>query len=205
MSKPEKCWCGGVVQHPAYSPHPAAERPTCAASKYHDPLATGKREIKTVYIAGPMSGYEDCNYPAFHRAAEQLQQAGFEVMNPANADKRVEFGHYTDFLREDLRMLLDSDAVALLPNWFQSVGARNEVQVAGTIGMEVHPIAHFLQGAETTAGSHVARKVEPVELMIRTTQHNPYDPYDPYDRVAVERAERRRSAASAYDAYGRLV
>lgn len=185
------CWCGGKV----LQARSEKDRPVCLASKYHDPLATGRHTIKTVYIAGPMSGYPECNYPAFHSAEVQLRAQGYDVRNPANADDRVEYGHYTDFLREDLRMLLDCDAVALLPEWHRSVGARNEVQVAGTIGLEVHPLSHFLEGAE------------PEGLKLEHPLFPKAAPVDrgPYDRVAEERAARRRSSYIVKDSYGAVV
>ena len=36
-----------------------------------------------VYIAGPMSGIENSNFPAFHAAAAELRALGHEVVNPA--------------------------------------------------------------------------------------------------------------------------
>lgn len=128
-----KCWCGGKVVGTA-----------CVDSRFHDPLATGTREpedITKLYVAGPMSGYPESNYPLFNRVSELLRQAGFEIVNPA------EFGngkHYIDFLREDLRLMLDCHGVAVLDKWWESTGARNEVQVAGVLKMPVHPWADWL-------------------------------------------------------------
>ena len=36
-----------------------------------------------VYIAGPMTGLPDLNYPAFNAAEEALTAAGHAVLNPA--------------------------------------------------------------------------------------------------------------------------
>lgn len=36
-----------------------------------------------VYVAGPMSGYEQFNRPAFHSAAKRLTDKGYVVLNPA--------------------------------------------------------------------------------------------------------------------------
>jgi hypothetical protein len=35
------------------------------------------------YIAGPMTGLPEFNFPAFHAAAASLRARGFEVENPA--------------------------------------------------------------------------------------------------------------------------
>jgi hypothetical protein len=39
---------------------------------------------KRLYLAGPMTGIEDFNYPAFNAMAERLRAAGYEVKNPAD-------------------------------------------------------------------------------------------------------------------------
>ena len=36
-----------------------------------------------IYIAGPMTGLPDSNYPAFHAAEARLQALGHEPHNPA--------------------------------------------------------------------------------------------------------------------------
>lgn len=114
----------------------------CTAGPTHDPLADGRpKVIRKLYIAGPMTGYPNANYPAFNLAAEQLRSAGFEVVNPAEISMaRYERVHYVDFLREDLKAMLDCDGIAALPNWWESTGARNEIMVAGTLKMPVYGV-----------------------------------------------------------------
>ena len=36
-----------------------------------------------IYVAGPMRGYPEFNFPSFHAAAAQLRAAGHTVFNPA--------------------------------------------------------------------------------------------------------------------------
>ena len=45
-----------------------------------------KRE-PTIYIAGPMRGVEEYNYPAFDRQAAALEKQGWQVINPAEMDR----------------------------------------------------------------------------------------------------------------------
>lgn len=121
------CWCGGEIY-----------RDECVASPEHEPYATGRKtRIEKLYVSGPMTGYAECNYPAFNGAAEMLRVWGYEVVNPAEQGNN---GHYTDILREDIRVLLDCDGVALLPNWWESNGSRAEVHVAGLLKMPVREL-----------------------------------------------------------------
>ena len=113
-------------------------------SKYHNPYATGRRsEIKLLYVAGPMTGYTECNYPAFNAAAADLRAHGYSVVNPVDVNP-PEHCHYVDLLREDLRAMIDCDGVATLEGWWESAGARNEVQVAGLLRMPVRSVTEWL-------------------------------------------------------------
>ena len=87
-----------------------------------------------VYIAGPMTGIEDLNFPAFHAAAASLRAAGVEVVNPAeiNADQTAGWQYC---LRCDIAQLVFCDAVVMLPGWESSKGATLENHVAMTLGM----------------------------------------------------------------------
>jgi hypothetical protein len=135
----DKCWCGGRLSTQGVPPTDEAR---CLDSSFHDPFATGRPvKIEKLYVAGPMSGYEFCNYPLFGEVSNELRAAGFEVVNPAEFG---DGGHYVDILRGDLKQLLDCHGVALLPNWWESVGARTEVQVAGLLMMPVREWKEWL-------------------------------------------------------------
>jgi hypothetical protein len=146
-----KCWCGGRTALDRSSAGVAFQR--CAESEFHQWDATGRREKHTkLYVAGPMTGYEEANYPAFNLAAERLEGAGYEVCNPATAVVGTE-AHYVDFIREDLRMMLDCHGVAVIDNWWESSGARNEVSVAGILLMPVRTVAEWLERAHQELGA----------------------------------------------------
>ena len=97
-----------------------------------------------LYLAGPMSGYKDHNYPAFHAAAARLRAAGHQVINPAELNPENEGMQgitpkpiWRNSMKRDLPQLLTCDAVAVLPDWEKSRGARLEVFVAATLGMTI--------------------------------------------------------------------
>jgi hypothetical protein len=89
-----------------------------------------------IYLAGPMSGIEALNFPAFAKAAAYLRAAGHEVINPAeeNPDHGMA---WADALRADIPLLLTCEAIALLPGWEESKGARLEHHIARELGMRV--------------------------------------------------------------------
>ena len=49
-----------------------------------------------VYIAGPMTGYENFNREAFHRAEDALKREGHTVLNPAVLPDGLTQPHYMD-------------------------------------------------------------------------------------------------------------
>lgn len=103
-----------------------------------------------VYISGPMTGIEDENFPAFNRASALLRSMGFDVENPA--DKGIIEGwEWEDYLRYDLKMMADCQAIYLLPGWENSKGARLEVHVARALNFR------FLYDSENVATPALAK------------------------------------------------
>ncbi len=88
-----------------------------------------------IYLAGPMRGIPDFNFPAFNKEAAWLREQGHEVFNPA------ENGDQTN-VRECFRLDTDwicryADGIALLPGWEASKGAKAELALAEALGLEV--------------------------------------------------------------------
>ena len=106
-----------------------------------------------VYIAGPMTGYPEYNFPAFHRAAADWRREGWDVTNPAEMDEALDgFNAKTDaakshehYMWRDLPALCACDAIALLPGWERSKGCRNEVAVARMCGLEFYHADTFVR------------------------------------------------------------
>jgi len=101
-----------------------------------------KSEPIRLYLSGPMSGYEEFNYPAFNAAAARLREAGYKVDNPA------EIGNpsmdYTDLIRGDIRVILECEGMAVLEGWWSSRGANVEASVAGILGLPIRSVEEWL-------------------------------------------------------------
>lgn len=105
-----------------------------------------------IYLAGPMRGWAQFNFPTFHRVAAELRKRGHIVISPAEMDMDMDkldvstataetepphdLAHY---MKRDLAAVCECDAVATLPGWEKSAGARLEVHVARVCGI---PILH---------------------------------------------------------------
>ena len=98
-----------------------------------------------VYLAGPMTGIPQFNFPAFHAAAKKLREDNHTVFSPAEADM-AKWGDMETILREasyrvclhtDLNWILDhAEAIALLPGWEKSAGAQAEWALARALGLK---------------------------------------------------------------------
>lgn len=99
---------------------------------------------EVVYIAGPMTGLPELNFPAFQRAAERLRASGYEVISPHEVcpDKGMA---WPDALRRDIPALCTCTAIALLPGWQKSKGATLEKTIADALGMRVIFVDHFAE------------------------------------------------------------
>ena len=92
---------------------------------------------RRLYLAGPMSGYAEHNFPEFNRVAALLRAEGYEVFNPAeNADGGVQRPR-SFYMRRDIPALMDCDAIAVLPDWQQSRGACLEMWIAIDLDMPI--------------------------------------------------------------------
>ncbi|WP_413791808.1 MULTISPECIES: DUF4406 domain-containing protein [unclassified Pseudomonas] len=89
-----------------------------------------------LYLAGPMTGFEDFNFPAFNTMAAQLRARGYVVENPAEHGI-VDGADWADYMAYDLTRLGLCGMVAVLPDWENSKGARLEVHIARELGMRV--------------------------------------------------------------------
>jgi|TARA_B100000676_G_scaffold301477_1_gene348713 hypothetical protein len=89
-----------------------------------------------VYISGPMTGCPDWNFPAFHKKAAELREAGLEPVNPAeNFDGQTDLPREL-YMKTDIGQLLLCDRITFLPGWQGSRGAAIEALVAIECGIK---------------------------------------------------------------------
>ena len=143
--------------------------------------------MTSVYIAGPMRGIPDFYFHAFDAAATRLRDLGYDVCNPADRDRQqhgvevnasptgdLEDIKHTGFsLRDALGydvawIAKHADAVAVLPGWEKSQGARAEVALAHALGIPVHPV-EAVTGPELPHDSHTVAPVRPEEVRVTST------------------------------------
>ena len=111
---------------------------------------------KTIYIAGPMRGYPKYNFPAFDEARDALKE-DWNVISPADIDRQYgrdehspepSQGDLRKIIARDLELLIhDCDAIAMLPGWQRSKGAKIERAVARFLGLEIF---YYMDGCLTT-------------------------------------------------------
>ena len=103
---------------------------------------------RKVYLAGPMRGIPEFNFPAFAKWAQWLRAQGYEVFSPAEkgAEKEVEKDPSLQydlafrrkvFLMDTNYICTEADIIALMPDWHISLGARAEYALAKAIGLQV--------------------------------------------------------------------
>lgn len=99
-----------------------------------------------VYVAGPMTGYAELNFPAFRTEAAELRAAGLDVINPAEINVDPSAG-WSACMRADIAQLVTCDRIHLLPGWSRSKGASLEHHIACSLGL----VVTLAEGAEANA------------------------------------------------------
>lgn len=112
------------------------DTPNTPAARFRAFLEEAAIRGNRIYIAGPMTGLPDFNFPAFNFEAALLRNQGLHVENPAEHGT-VDGAEWADYLRYDIGRLATCGAIYLLKGWENSKGAQLEVHIARTLGMEV--------------------------------------------------------------------
>ena len=104
-------------------------------------------ETYTLYLAGKMRGLPDHGFQAFFEAALALRGAGHVIHNPAEHDMAMGFNPYQSVEEQgfdleqafglDVRLIMQSQGVVLLPGWEDSSGSKFERAVCAFTGKKV--------------------------------------------------------------------
>jgi nucleoside 2-deoxyribosyltransferase len=86
------------------------------------------------YLSGPMTGYEQYNYPAFDRVAKHLRSLGYEIRSPhecePETDSVSEEQLWENMMVKCMKMMEECSAIILMQGWPHSRGARRELEYA---------------------------------------------------------------------------
>ncbi len=100
-----------------------------------------------VYLAGPMTGYDNYNFRAFDDTERLLHKRyGCSVVNPAEVDRAVQVHavmegrskrEMTEFFMDlNTATIKKCTALALLEGWEDSAGARHELAMADRLDIK---------------------------------------------------------------------
>lgn len=94
--------------------------------------------MEKIYISGKITGLEEHEaFQMFDEVDTELTIKGFEVVNPMT----IEHNHdksWLNYMKTDIKALMECDAIYMLPNWTTSRGAKIERQLAIDLGMKVY-------------------------------------------------------------------
>lgn len=112
---------------------------------------------KLAYISGPISGLINGNFDAFQRAQTKLECEGYIVINPheigkdiydkwakiKRPDNNIDAREYDkqmwhEFMKHDIKHLVDCDCIFVLDNWETSPGARMELAIAQKLDIKIY-------------------------------------------------------------------
>lgn len=110
------------------------------------------------YIAGPMAGLPNHNYPAFFDAEVALEEYlirygkltrdQFLIYNPATFRHQDHALSWEQCLKEDIPTLVKCDIVLLLEGWQLSKGAQLEKFIASHLGLRVYELKEYFQSVD---------------------------------------------------------
>ena len=89
----------------------------------------------TVYISGPITDVPDYK-EKFGLIEASLKLEGYETVNPSNVNLG-ENATWEEYMRHDIKLLCDCDAVFMMKVWQRSQGARVENYIAKKLGLLV--------------------------------------------------------------------
>lgn len=99
-------------------------------------IPNAEQRSKVLYLAGPMTGMADHNFPAFNAAADKLRSEGWTVYNPADHGV-TEGATWEDYMAYDLTKVGLCGAMYMLSGWQMSRGACLEQLIATALNFNI--------------------------------------------------------------------
>jgi hypothetical protein len=101
--------------------------------------------MERAYVSGKITGLKLAEAKRLFGQAEKLLiKLGYEVFNPFNLQLQDDL-EWIEYMEYDIDELKNCDVIALLPNWYDSRGARIEKRVAEALKLKIMFFDHNLR------------------------------------------------------------
>ena len=93
-----------------------------------------------IYISGKITGLEKQEYTKnFNDAEKYLHSLGYHnIINPVTINENMPTNTtWNEYMLNDIKYLLDCNAIYMLKGWNQSKGANIEYQIAKILGKQI--------------------------------------------------------------------
>lgn len=147
------------------------------------------------YLAGPMTGLPNYNFPRFREVAAKLREWGYNIVSPAELDPNEvvhETGFHPDreqgdrewrrYLRRDANIVMDENCLGVicLEGWEDSRGANVETFLAKAFKKPIYVYSDDGNATLTWIDRDVALEDHVTRIRQRIAEHPlSLDPYSP--------------------------
>ena len=142
------CICGASFTGQGYNPYPVTDGGECCRRcncevvvperiRRHEEWQRPRVTDKKAYISGAIAHHDLCERKAaFAQAEKALERAGLIPVNPFR-NGLPDDAAWTEHLKADIGLLLGCDYIYMLRGWELSKGAKLELDVASSCGIQV--------------------------------------------------------------------
>lgn len=90
-----------------------------------------------IYISGAITGTDiEKTKKQFKNIENKLIAFGHEAINPFEIHQKP-INSWSDYMKEDIKELVDCDAIFMLKGWRKSKGAQLEIHIARELGLKI--------------------------------------------------------------------
>ena len=96
---------------------------------------------KTIYISGQITGLDINEAISKFKDAEDFikkEMPEYTPLNPFDICEQSDDNTWLDYMRADIKALVDCEAIIMLDNWKESNGAILELKIAQGLKMEIY-------------------------------------------------------------------